>query len=115
MYGSQQDVASIILESTIGVLSSLSEGMPVALLEYGWFSKPVVVTAVGDIPLVIENNKNGFLISDADKQEFYQAILKLIENKKVQEDFGNALHLSVEKQFSTNKVIATYLNWLQNI
>lgn len=115
LYGSQQDVASIILESTIGVLSSLSEGMPVALLEYGWFSKPVVVTAVGDIPLVIENNKNGFLISDADTQEFYQAILKLIENKKVQEDFGNALHLSVEKQFSTNKVIATYLNWLQNI
>ena len=62
LYGSQQDVASIILESTIGVLSSLSEGMPVALLEYGWFSKPVLVTAVGDIALVIEHNKNGFLI-----------------------------------------------------
>jgi hypothetical protein len=30
--------------------SSQSEGLPVALLEYGLHKKPVVVTAVGDMP-----------------------------------------------------------------
>jgi hypothetical protein len=34
-YGSQQDVENILNQATIAVLSSQSEGLPVALLEYG--------------------------------------------------------------------------------
>jgi glycosyltransferase involved in cell wall biosynthesis len=58
VYGSQQDVENILNQATIAVLSSQSEGLPVALLEYGLY-KPVVVTAVGDMP-IINNGVNGF-------------------------------------------------------
>jgi hypothetical protein len=45
MYGSKEDVR-ILSQSTIGILTSASEGLPLALLEYGKI--PVVVTNVGD-------------------------------------------------------------------
>jgi glycosyltransferase involved in cell wall biosynthesis len=54
VYGSLQDVENILNQATIAVLSSQSEGLPIALLEYGLHKKPVVVTAVGDMPMLIK-------------------------------------------------------------
>jgi glycosyltransferase involved in cell wall biosynthesis len=34
-------------------LTSVSEGLPVVVLEYGLYSKPVIVTAVGELPELI--------------------------------------------------------------
>jgi glycosyltransferase involved in cell wall biosynthesis len=41
-------------------LASKSEGLPVALLEYGFHKMPVVVTDVGDVSSVITNRENSF-------------------------------------------------------
>jgi glycosyltransferase involved in cell wall biosynthesis len=54
VYGSQQDVENILNQATIAVLSSQSEGLPI-VLEYGLHKRPVVVTAVGDMPMIINN------------------------------------------------------------
>jgi glycosyltransferase involved in cell wall biosynthesis len=43
----------------LGFLSK-SEGLPVALLEYGFHKIPVVVTDVGDVSSVITNHENSF-------------------------------------------------------
>ena len=43
---SQLDIKNILHQATLGVLSSKSEGLPVALLEYGLASLPVVATNV---------------------------------------------------------------------
>ena len=56
IYGSCLDVSNILSQSTIGVLSSKSEGLPLALLEYGLAKLPVVVTNVGDCNLVVKND-----------------------------------------------------------
>jgi hypothetical protein len=45
-------------KATIGILSSKSEGLPVALLEYGF--KIVVTDDVGDVSSVITNHENSF-------------------------------------------------------
>lgn len=62
LYGSCSDVAYILDQSTIGVLVSTSEGLPVSLLEYGNAGLPVIVSnvgqcadVVGEQGIVIEN------------------------------------------------------------
>ena len=111
-YGSRQDIKPILEQSTIGVLTSHSEGLPVALLEYGIHKKPVVVTNVGEIPLVIQNRVNGFLIDADNGSEFYSALLKLMENKDLQSEFGKALQTTVFNNYSQKKVLIQYLDWL---
>ena len=52
--GSRRDVPAILAECDVGVLSSVSEGLPLALLEYGLAGLPGVATAVGQCPEVLD-------------------------------------------------------------
>lgn len=85
-----------------------------ALLEYGWNKKPVVVTQVGEIASLVQNGKNGFLVPSKQKKMFYEALVKLIQNDVLQTEFGIALYKEVQGAHSEEVVIKQYLNWLQN-
>lgn len=114
LYGSKQDIKNILDQAVICILTSQSEGLPVALLEYGLHKKPVVVTNVGEIPSLVVNGSNGFLTEAHDEKLFYNALTKLMENKVLKTDLGNALHKTIFKNYSQTTVIEKYLNWLQN-
>lgn len=114
VYGSKQDIKNILEQSAIGILTSQSEGLPVALLEYGLCEKPVVVTRVGEIPLVIQDGINGFLVEPASAQLFYESLVKLIENDALGVDFGNTLRKTIAKNYSEEAVIGQYCKWLEN-
>lgn len=114
LYGSKEDVKNILDQSTIAILTSQSEGLPLALLEYGWNKKPVVVTNVGEIASLVQNGKNGFLVPSKQKQMFYEAVVTLIENDDLQTEFGFALYENIQEIYSEKIVIQQYLNWLQN-
>ena len=114
IYGSRQDINNILQQSTIGILTSQSEGLPVALLEYGLQKKAVVVTNVGEIPLLIKDGVNGFLAEADNLQMFYDSLVKLIENNTLRTDFGNALQKTIINNYSEKTVIHQYLNWLEN-
>ncbi|RKS13379.1 glycosyltransferase family 4 protein [Flavobacterium sp. 120] len=114
LYGTKQDIENILQQSTIGVLTSQSEGLPLALLEYGWLKKPVVVTDVGEMSSLVANGKNGFLVIAQQEHLFYEALVALIKNEALQQEFGNALYKIIIDTYSKKAVIAQYLNWLQN-
>ena len=114
LYGSKQDVYNIIEQATIGILTSDSEGLPVALLEYGLYKKPVVVTNVGEVSSLIENGKNGFIVEAMQTELFYDSLVKLILNESLRYEFGLALCDKVVANNSEEAVIKQYLRWLEN-
>ena len=57
LLGSRSDVPSILSGCDIGVLSSASEGMPLALLEYGVAGLPTVATRVGQVPEILDEGR----------------------------------------------------------
>jgi glycosyltransferase involved in cell wall biosynthesis len=113
LYGSKQDVSTILSQADIAVLTSKSEGLPVALLEYGWYKKAVVVTNVGEIPMIIQNQMNGFIVDSDEPDLFYESLVDLIADEKLRSDFGNALYNTVKTDYRAESVIKKYLNWLQ--
>jgi glycosyltransferase involved in cell wall biosynthesis len=115
LYGTKQDVKYILLQSAITVLTSQSEGLPVALLEYGWQKKPVVVTDVGEISSVVKNGKNGFLVNVNQEQLFYDTLIQLMESDALRIDFGNAFYNTIVENYSEEMVLKKYLDWLQTI
>jgi glycosyltransferase involved in cell wall biosynthesis len=112
-YGTRNDAAAIIQESDIAILTSKSEGLPVALLEYGLYKKSVVVTEVGEMPLIIQNGKNGCLVPSNDEKLFYEALVSLIEDQTKRNDFGIALYQTILEHHSENSVISKYINWIK--
>jgi len=115
LYGAKTDIANIIEQADIALLTSSSEGLPVALIEYGFYSKPVLASAVGEIPSLIMNNKNGLLAPSGDVKAFYEGLLSLIADPEKRHRFGEALHETVLKDYSEAPVLAKYLSFVKSL
>jgi glycosyltransferase involved in cell wall biosynthesis len=113
LYGSKQDIENILNQATIAILTSQSEGLPVALLEYGLYKKAVVVTDVGEIPTIVQHGENGFITASNEPHLFYKSLLELVENETLRTDFGKALFDTIEANYTAESVMEKYLNWLQ--
>ncbi len=112
-YGSREDVYNIIDQSEIAVFSSNSEGLPVALLEYGLQNKAVLSTKVGEIPMIIQDGVNGLLVDVKDSETFYKCLEKLITDEVLRRDLGHKLNQVIRENHSQEKVISDYMKWLK--
>ena len=108
-YGSCSDVKHILSQATIGVLSSRSEGLPLALLEYGLAELGVVVTNVGDCNKVIENNDQGLLVPPSDSKLLSEAIKKMITDSTYRISCGKSLCDKVQNDFNSEDAMSQLL------
>ncbi|UPT70081.1 MAG: glycosyltransferase [Flavobacterium sp. JAD_PAG50586_2] len=115
IYGSKDDVINIINQSEIAILTSKSEGLPVALIEYGLLKKAVVSTKVGEIPLIIKDGINGFIVDSNDAESFYNKLVKLIEDDDLRVNFGKSLYQTIIENHSEEAVIAKYSNLIKEL
>lgn len=99
------DIENILNQSSIGVLSSLSEGLPVSLLEYGLAKLPTVVTNVGEISKVVKHNISGLIVESNDVLSLSNGLKLLIENDDIREKFSQNLHSEIKVKFSKKSYI----------
>jgi glycosyltransferase involved in cell wall biosynthesis len=115
IYDSCEDVGYVLAQSQIGVLSSQSEGLPLALLEYGLAGLPVVATAVGDVPNVIKHQNNGLLVLPNNADALAAALNELITRPEVSQRYGEALQSVVQQQYSAEASVAHLLVFYKRI
>ncbi|WP_343330101.1 glycosyltransferase [Polaribacter staleyi] len=106
VYGSQLDIEHILGQATIGVLSSNSEGLPIALLEYGLAKLPVVVTDVGECSKVVENGQSGIVVEKENSKEFLKALEMYISDEDKRKCFGEMHYKNVQKKYSQQEFIS---------
>lgn len=106
--GLQGNVYPFLQAADCFILPSLYEGMPITLVEAMGCGLPIIASAVGGVPDMIENGKSGILIRP-NAEELTSAIKRLIENEKLRESLGkNALIKS--KDFSVERMFKGYDN-----
>ena len=105
LYGSCSDIQYILEQATIGVLASKSEGLPVALLEYGLAKLPVVVTDVGECDTVVKNFESGIVVPPNNEIKLAEGLIFLIENENQRALFGENLYHKVCLNYSRNAFI----------
>lgn len=115
IYGLKEDTGHIISQCTIGVLTSVSEGLPVALLEYGLHKKAVVSTNVGEIPLIISDGINGYSVPSNNIDLFAAALIRLIDDRELIASFGNTLYKVIAANHAEDAVMEQYFNWLKKV
>jgi glycosyltransferase involved in cell wall biosynthesis len=67
----------LLRRAELFVIPSLSEGMPMALLEAMAYRLAVVATAVGGIPEVVEQGREALLVAAGDPAELAAALIRL--------------------------------------
>ena len=98
-----QEIAALCKNADLFLMSSLSEGVPTALLEALTFGLPVVATSVGAIPALVKNGINGYLVEKRDVNVYSSAIYKALRlNKEKAARYSQDI---VKKKFSARSVV----------
>jgi glycosyltransferase involved in cell wall biosynthesis len=91
--------------ASIFALPSHHEGVPMALLEAMSRSLPVLTTPVGGIPEVIENDRNGIMVTAGDVDAIEAALARLLESSAERERLGAAARATIAERFSLESTI----------
>lgn len=99
------DIENILKQSSIGVLSSDTEGLPLSLLEYGLVGLPVIVTNVGQCNALIKHDFSGLVVNKDNPKEFSLALKRMMESKEDRTRFGNNFKNDILSKYSKEKFI----------
>jgi glycosyltransferase involved in cell wall biosynthesis len=101
--GFRDDPQVILSICDISVLSSLTEGLPNAILESMALGKPVVATEVGGVPELITHGEHGYLVPSGDHEQFACSILNMTPERA--REMGQAAQQKAYAQFSCQAMI----------
>jgi glycosyltransferase involved in cell wall biosynthesis len=103
--GHRTDVPRLISAMDICVLCTHREGFPLSILEIMAMRKPLVATAVGGIPEVIDPDVTGYLHQHGNSKELADVILSLIEDPEKAHRVGQAGCEHVTQNYSRQKFV----------
>jgi glycosyltransferase involved in cell wall biosynthesis len=115
LYNDCLDIKYILSQANIGVLSSKTEGLPLALLEYGLAKLPVIVTNVGDCSKIVKHQINGIIVNKENSEELANGLSFIVQNELLAKQFGNKLEQDVLKNYSLENYIDKLVNLYSNI
>lgn len=113
--GARRNVEKILNEVDIFVLSSKTEGLPVAMLEAMAAGSIVVSTRVGAVPEVIRDGETGFLVDPEDPvalaTRLKEVVLRLPELSHV----SHAARKVIEERYSFDNTLSEYTALYQQV
>jgi glycosyltransferase involved in cell wall biosynthesis len=88
--GFREDVPRLTAAIDVFALSSVHEGLSIALMEAMALAKPPVVTRVGGLPELVEDRRSGLLVPPADAPALATGILTLLQDPALRASLGRA-------------------------
>lgn len=107
--GFQPDTAPYYELMDLSVLTSLSEGLSMTLLESMKHGLPVVATRVGGNPELVVDGETGRLVPPRDVGAFADRVASLLEDPPLRRSMGAAGKEVVEERFDLSDTAAAYL------
>jgi sugar transferase (PEP-CTERM/EpsH1 system associated) len=106
--GASDDVASELARFDVFVLPSLAEGISNTILEAMAAGLPVVATAVGGNPELVEEGASGWLVGSEDAQALADAIARYVEDPALRERHGRRGRALAESRYSLRRMVQDY-------
>jgi len=106
--GLRSDIAMLLADSDLFVLSSDYEGLPIVILEAMAAGKPVIATAVGGVPELVEDGITGILVPPRDPESLSQAILRLAKDPDLRHRMGQMGQKNALERFDISLAIRKY-------
>jgi len=106
--GARHDIAAVLRGLDLFALPSLAEGISNTVLEAMATGLPVVATAAGGTPELVNDGVSGTLVQPADEAALAAAMLNYLHDPELRRAHGQAARLAVETRFSLDRMVADY-------
>jgi len=114
-FGIRDDIPAIISVMNIFVLSSISEGFPMVLLEAMAAGKAIVATSVGEIPGIIVDGQSGLLVPASDSDALTTAVDILLSDKQKIAELATAAREEVLAKYSSTRMAELYMKHYEKL
>jgi glycosyltransferase involved in cell wall biosynthesis len=98
--GRRDDVAAVTRALDVAILPSRWEGCPLAIIEYMALGAPIVASAVGGVPELIEDGVHGVLVRPRDPVALADGIQRLLEDRALAARLGEAAQERQRAEYS---------------
>jgi glycosyltransferase involved in cell wall biosynthesis len=106
--GFRSDVGDLLAAADFFVLPSLTEGLPLSILEAMSHGLPIIATPVGGIPEVVRDGEEGVLVPVGDEAVLAAAISRLAGDSDAARRLGRCGRERVRTEFSFERMTAEY-------
>ncbi len=106
--GEVRDVPALLGRARMFVLPSLSEGIPLTVLEAMAQGLPVVATRVGGLPEVVDHGVTGLLVPPADPAALAGAMVEIWTDPDRCNRMGRVGRQCAEERFDVRRMLAEY-------
>lgn len=103
--GWRKDIPEILSITDVLILTSLWEGLPIAVLEAMAAALPVIATHTGGVGEVIVEDKTGFLVSCRDIEKMSEKLITLLKNENLRKQVGLAARNNLDLNFTLENMI----------
>jgi glycosyltransferase involved in cell wall biosynthesis len=99
------EIAGLLSIASVFVIPSLSEGMPIALMEAMASGAPVVGSDIPGVSNLVEEGVTGLLVSPRDPVSLASAISELLNDSKKSRSMGNAARNTIVQAYSWSHIM----------
>jgi glycosyltransferase involved in cell wall biosynthesis len=103
--GFRNDIPDLLHALDIFLLPSLYEGLPLALIEAGAASLPVVATSVAGVSELMRDGDTGILVRPGDPGEIAGALVRMLGNRELARKMGERLRERIVRDFPIESTI----------
>lgn len=108
LLGLRKDVARLLHAADLFLLTSISEGIPLTLIEAMAAGVPVVATRVGGVPEVVEDGGTGLLAPSGDDEKLAQHLVRLAEDRMGRLRMGECARRRARETFAETRMQTSY-------
>jgi glycosyltransferase involved in cell wall biosynthesis len=106
--GLRSDIPDVLGATDVFVMSSDFEGHPLSVIEAMASGLPIVGTAVGGVPGLIENGKQGLLVAAGDVRGLCETMTFLLQDRETRRRLGMAGARRARNQFDVSAMVRAY-------
>lgn len=106
--GLRDDIGALLERADLFVHPSLSEGLPLAVLEAMLAARPIIASAVGAIPAVLDEGEAGRLVPPGDPGELAAAIEELLDDPAGARRLATRAGQRARREYSVERMVERY-------
>ena len=106
--GARRDVGDLLSAVDLFVLPSDTEGLPLSVLEAMAAGLPIIATRVGGLPELVDDGKEGILVTPGDAQGLAEAIERMSQDPLLRATLGQSAKTRAGGEFSLSATVQNY-------
>ncbi|HJU44116.1 MAG TPA: glycosyltransferase [Vicinamibacterales bacterium] len=108
LLGLRSDVSAILAAADIFAMPSLSEGLPMALLEAMFAARPIVATDVGEVAVALAHGDAGVLVEPGNAGALAGAIEGLLIDPRRSRELGDRARRRAVAEYDVSRMVRRY-------